>query len=161
LQHKSSRGDIFDVYNETMKARRLCLTTSTDADVDRVGGDPARLINRYDGLLNQKAGAAFRNLIVKVTGASFVISFYLQEPINRVRLFVTIDNVVVPAAHEDQVPEAVASRGALLWIVASASRFRPFDVADFSNNCASLDEHRGAARKCAPIARVGEEALDR
>ena len=90
-----------------------------------------------------------------------MISLHFCESINTVCLFVPIDNVVMPAAHENQVLEAMAFRSALLWIVASASWFRALDVADLSDNCASLHKHSGAARKCATIARGGEEALNR
>jgi hypothetical protein len=89
-----------------------------------------------------------------------MIRLHLQKPINRVRLFVRVDNVVVSPAHNDQVLETVAVSRALLRVMSGAARPRPFYVADFANDRAAFDQRRGALRKGTAITGVREQALD-
>jgi hypothetical protein len=96
-----------------------------------MGGDSSRLIDRRHRLIDEKHGGSLGNLVFYWRRPAFVIALDLHQSLNRVGLFVVIDDGVVCSAHQDEVVIAVSLCGGLPRVVSWTARVRSLDMADF------------------------------
>jgi hypothetical protein len=89
-------------------------------NIDSMSCDPARLICRDDGLVDQELSSGSRTIVGKWGCLLFVIGFHFYEALDCVGLLVIIDDRVMGAAQQDQIILAVPLGWGLVWVVARA-----------------------------------------
>jgi hypothetical protein len=91
----------------------------------------------------------------------FMLGLQLNETLDGVGFFVSVNYSVVRSAHEDQIGEGVPLGVCLPIVVARSARVGSLDVADLTNHRVPLDQRNRAAGECTAVAGEREQTLNR
>jgi hypothetical protein len=90
-----------------------------------------------------------------------VLPFHCEQLFDRINLLLRIDDLVVLAAHSNQVDVRVTLGVRLILVIPRSARPLALDVAHLTDDCGALDKGLATVGMGAQIVRHSEDALDR
>jgi hypothetical protein len=108
------------------------------------------------GSADQKKRCSLSNIVTDRGRPTFMGNLQFGQVLDRVCVFIRVDDGMVCPAHQNEIVVAVPLGGCLLRVVSRSLRVCRLDVANLADNRFSLNDSFSALGEGTPVARTGK-----